>query len=162
MRTKVAQPHSSSKKMRKGIVAGVAGIALLAGGGASFATWSDTYKASATVKTGTLSLDRVSKTAPQWTSDGTQVQNMKDFRLTPGTAVTYTDRIVLTAQGAEITVDLAPELGKFAEMDGVRYSVKVREPNVSDNTIFEWNDKGDSTAAHTTVAAGAPRTLELL
>ena len=46
-RTAPAQPRSSSKKMRKGIVAGIAGIALLAGGGASFATWTGTYGAEA-------------------------------------------------------------------------------------------------------------------
>src|SRR4051812_443861 len=101
-RTVPAQPRNSSKKMRKGIVAGIAGIALLAGGGASFATWSDTYSAQpqTPIQAGTLDLRPVANSAA-WTGADGQPINPSSVRLIPGgPAVTYTEQIFLEAEGA--------------------------------------------------------------
>ncbi len=161
-RTVPAQPRSSSRKARKGIIAGIAGIALLAGGGASFATWSDTYTTAASITAGTLDL-RPGSQRPVWKVNDEVIDDLASFRLVPGSAVTYTEQIVLEAKGSGIKARLTPELGNFAKAEGVKYTVRVTEPGRNDNEGIRltWDSSSGVTPKKATIAAGEPRTLDI-
>ncbi|TRW43921.1 alternate-type signal peptide domain-containing protein [Georgenia yuyongxinii] len=162
MRTKAAQPRSSSKKTRKGIVAGVAGIALLAGGSASFATWSDAFGTkSSAIKAGVLDLEPVAKSAT-WTGANGEIINPSAVRLVPGgAAVTYNEQVKLKAEGEGITAELTPRLGTFSKLPGVVYTVRVQEDVAAGGINFEWHNGTTATEQMAMIEAGEQKTLNV-
>ncbi|MFD1507175.1 alternate-type signal peptide domain-containing protein [Georgenia yuyongxinii] len=164
MRTKAAQPRSSSKKMRKGIVAGVVGIALLAGGTASFATWEAKYSNAGSITTGTLSLTGKNTESQKWKINGsTAVPDITQFRMVPGDVLTFEDQVTLTATGQRMTASLRPQLGNFTEdaaLNGfIDYNVQVSDANGV--VVFSWNKNTWSNAMVVPITSGTTRVLTM-
>ncbi|MPV89234.1 alternate-type signal peptide domain-containing protein [Georgenia ruanii] len=129
--------------MRKGVIAGIAGIALLAGGGASFATWSADWTTSGRISSGTMSLKSSWQGEPisHWQlndADIVGITKVADLKLVPGDKLTYRDNITLSAEKRAMSVNLEPLApGIVGNLQGVTYSVKVTGPD------FErtWNGR---------------------
>ncbi|MFH5824822.1 alternate-type signal peptide domain-containing protein [Georgenia sp. AZ-5] len=123
-----AQHRASSKKATKGIVAGVAGVALLTAGGASFATWQDDYLAEGSIEAGELSLE-TGDAAGSWTLNGREVTSahIAALRVVPGDQLVFSDTVVLTAEGDNLKATLRTSLGNVGELaDDVSTTFTVR------------------------------------
>jgi alternate signal-mediated exported protein len=107
----------------KATVAAVAGVALLAGVGGSFASWSETESVvSGTITQGKLSLS--SADGSHWESSlnpGVPITNVGDYRVVPGEVLTFTDTVTLTAEGdqlkATLTTNKATLAGTSEDLD---------------------------------------------
>ncbi|KAE8764183.1 alternate-type signal peptide domain-containing protein [Georgenia thermotolerans] len=134
-RTASAQPRSSSKKMRNGVIAGIAGIALLAGGGASFATWSADWTTSGTISAGSMSLQSSWKGSGElshWKLNDKAVRgvgSISELKLVPGDKLTYTDTVTLKTEKRAMSATVEPLApGIVGDLQGVTYNVVVAGP----------------------------------
>ncbi|WP_341359346.1 alternate-type signal peptide domain-containing protein [Georgenia sp. M64] len=94
-------------RTRKAVLAGVAGIALLAAGGGSFATWSDTEDlGGATITSGHLRVDEASVV---WTAGGEEIA-IDDYLVIPGSVLTYTATVDVALAGDGLEAELATTL----------------------------------------------------
>jgi alternate signal-mediated exported protein len=83
-------------RTRKAVLAGAAGIALLAAGGGSFATWSDTEDlGGATITSGHL---RIEDSSVVWTAGGEEIA-IDDYLVIPGSVLTYTATVDVALAG---------------------------------------------------------------
>ena len=95
-------------RTRKAVLAGVAGIALLAAGGGSFATWSDTEDlGGATITSGHL---RIDQTTERWTDAAGAPIVIDSYRVIPGSVLTYTATVDVALAGDGLEAELATTL----------------------------------------------------
>ncbi|RPF26409.1 alternate-type signal peptide domain-containing protein [Georgenia muralis] len=104
----MSAPHTRTRtRTRKAVLAGVAGIALLAAGGGSFATWSDSEDlGGATITSGYLRIDGSSVV---WTAGGKEIA-LDDYLVIPGSVLTYTATVDVDLAGDGLEAELATTL----------------------------------------------------
>lgn len=110
-----------NKKMIKGIVAGVLGLALLLGGG-TFALWYQTNSvATGAIQSGQLNFTTGTQTWTVTAADGsatpgtaTAITNIANFRMVPGDTVTLTTPITVNAVGDTLKATLKVDLSGIA------------------------------------------------
>lgn len=106
-------------RTRKAVLAGTAGIALLAAGGGSFATWSDTEDlGGATITSGHLRIDGATE---RWTDAAGAPIVIDDYRVIPGSVLTYTATVdvALAGDGLEAVLGTTlPTAATAATTDG--------------------------------------------
>lgn len=111
MANATASPRS---KTWKGVAAGAAAIALLAGGGASFAEWRDssTADSSASISSGVLTIS--DGTNGTWTNvrgeDVTGAIEDGTYLIVPGDELTYAESMTIEATGDELTATVSTTL----------------------------------------------------
>lgn len=96
------------KKIAKASIATAAGVALLLGGGTTFATWNDSASAgnAATITAGNLVVEAATDGA--WTANGgTDAIDIATYRVAPGDVLTYTETMTITAEGNSLQATLA-------------------------------------------------------
>ncbi|WP_454778580.1 alternate-type signal peptide domain-containing protein [Georgenia muralis] len=94
-------------RTRKAVLAGVAGIALLAAGGGSFATWSDTEDVvGADITSGHL---RIDDSSVVWTAGGEEIA-IDEYLVIPGSVLTYTATVDVALAGDGLEAELATTL----------------------------------------------------
>ncbi len=94
-----------NKKILTGAIAAAAGVALLAGGGGTFAAWNSTASInSSTITTGYLYLDGG---AGGWYSDATGTTPVSDNTMIPGETYYYVASATLHAKGTNLAASLA-------------------------------------------------------
>jgi len=100
-----AETPRSRSKLTKALVATGVGVALLAGGGGTFAAWSD----SATVRPGSIMSGQLkfgALTGGSWRSDSEgPISNIADYRIVPGETLIYSQSVELIAEGAALTYE---------------------------------------------------------
>ena len=93
----------------KGVIAGIAGLALL-GGGTTFALWSDSDTISgATITNGQLSVDALG--AMVWTDESSDVSgspeiDLDTFRMVPGDSLQGSQSLDVVVEGNNLVADL--------------------------------------------------------
>ncbi|MFC4553971.1 alternate-type signal peptide domain-containing protein [Georgenia faecalis] len=108
MSAHVAQRSTSGRKATKAIAAGAVAVALLAAGGGSFASWYDDEVISGgTISSGTLALEAA---GGAWTDTAGNVVDLATYQMIPGSVLTYTDTITITAEGNGLTGELRTNL----------------------------------------------------
>jgi len=107
-----ASTHKKGKTMNnktKGVIAGIAGLALL-GGGTTFALWSDSDTISgATITNGQLSVDALG--AMVWTDESSDVSgspeiDLDTFRMVPGDSLQGSQSLDVVVEGNNLVADL--------------------------------------------------------
>jgi len=111
MAVTTAEKPRSRSKLTKALVATGVGVALLAGGGGTFAAWSSTQ----TVKPGTVTAGELALSAPTdggtWSSASTgKIDSIAAYRIVPGEVLTYTQNVGVTATGSALTYELGTNL----------------------------------------------------
>lgn len=106
-------------RTRKAVLAGAAGIALLAAGGGSFATWSDTEDVvGADITSGHL---RIEDSSVVWTDAAGAPIAIDSYRVIPGSVLTYTATVDVALAGdgleAELTTTLPTAVTAAAEAE---------------------------------------------
>ncbi|MGC5629264.1 alternate-type signal peptide domain-containing protein [Georgenia sp. Z1344] len=88
-----------TSKTWKGVAAGVAAVAILAGGGASFAEWRASAAAdnAATITSGVLDIS--SNNNGTWTNRAGVEINPAEYVIVPGEELTYTESMTIDAEG---------------------------------------------------------------
>ena len=93
----------------KGVIAGIAGLALL-GGGTTFALWSDSDTISgATITNGQLSVTATGSMSWQDVSDATapvDITSIGDFRMVPGDSLQGSQSLDVVVEGNNLVADL--------------------------------------------------------
>ncbi|MCU1545678.1 MAG: putative exported protein [Homoserinimonas sp.] len=113
------------QKLIKGSIAGAAGIALLLGGGSTFALWSDADVVNAgKVQTGVLRIDTVG--LPAWADISPRrfgdTFDPATNLLVPGDVVTYSQMVAIKASGKNLQAQLSFDpisIGIHPELKGV-------------------------------------------
>ncbi|MGC5614958.1 alternate-type signal peptide domain-containing protein [Georgenia sp. Z1491] len=103
-------PASSRSKTWKGVAAGVAAIALLAGGGASFAEWRDSASASAGAPISSGVLDIESNDDGAWTDGAGNSVQLDDYLIVPGTTLIYTHSMTIDAEGDGLAAEVSTNI----------------------------------------------------
>lgn len=107
--TTAEKPRSRSK-LTKALVATGVGVALLAGGGGTFAAWTS----EATVKPGAVSSGQLTLGAPSggtWSSESTgDIKDIATYRIVPGETLTFTQDVTVTAAGKALSYNLGTNL----------------------------------------------------
>ncbi|GAA3881466.1 hypothetical protein GCM10022381_24650 [Leifsonia kafniensis] len=153
-------------KLLKGSIAGAAGIALLMGGAGTFALWNQT----ATVSGGTVSagtLTAVPAATGSWSVKhgigGTPATFASStlFTVVPGDIVTYTQDVVVTATGANLTAAVSLTPASITAATPVIPNVAQSAANSalagflnSTGAVVTAVTKGTTTAFPTAVAQG--------
>jgi alternate signal-mediated exported protein len=100
-----AEAPRSRSKLTKALVATGVGVALLAGGGGTFATWYDsTTTEGATVTSGDLGLTA----GPGVWSNGLKTIDVASYRVVPGETLTFTQNVRIDATGDRLQAVLKP------------------------------------------------------
>ncbi|PFG39094.1 alternate signal-mediated exported protein [Georgenia soli] len=108
MAVTTAEKPRSRSKLTKALVATGVGVALLAGGGGTFAAWTS----EATVDPGSITSGKLQLVQPaeegRWRSVTTNkgIQNISAYDIVPGETLTYTQNIQLVAEGAALEFEL--------------------------------------------------------
>jgi len=107
-----ATTHKKGKTMNnktKGVIAGIAGLALL-GGGTTFALWSDSDTISgATITNGKLSVTATGSMSWQDVSDAAapvDITSIGDFRMVPGDSLQGSQSLDVVVEGNNLVADL--------------------------------------------------------
>ncbi|WP_127131101.1 alternate-type signal peptide domain-containing protein [Georgenia sp. SYP-B2076] len=101
----------SSSKAVKAIAAGAVGIALLAAGGSSFASWNATQavRSESAISSGTLKLKDA--TAGVWTNSVGATVEPSTYKVVPGDVLTFKQSVTIEAKGdllnAALTTNIA-------------------------------------------------------
>ncbi|MPV37978.1 alternate-type signal peptide domain-containing protein [Georgenia subflava] len=144
-----ASAHVARSRKTKAIAAGIGGIVLLAGGGASFAAWQDSEMRAGAIRAGELSLESAGGT---WTLNGVgSAASVDSFTIVPGDVLTYSDTVTLTATGDNIDATLRTQLGTIT---GGGEHGDLRDDLVATFSISGLkNDAGDVVVGGRTVNA---------
>lgn len=112
--TPVARSTIPGKTLVAGAAAGALGVALLAGGGGTFAAWSDTATvAPGTVTAGTLAVE-IDGGGTWAGADGT-ITDIAAYRIVPGDVLTYTLPVGVEVEGDHLEAQLSAEIGTGAD-----------------------------------------------
>lgn len=126
-----ATTHKKGKTMNnktKGVIAGIAGLALL-GGGTTFALWSDSDTISgATITNGQLSVDALG--AMVWTDESNDVSgspeiDLDTFRMVPGDLLRGSQSLEVEVEGNNLVADLLVDTAAATVPTGVEVTYDV-------------------------------------
>jgi alternate signal-mediated exported protein len=129
-----AETPRSRSKLTKALVATGVGIALLAGGGGTFAAWSSKADLeSASIKSGSLEL-AASPTGGSWRSESTgPISDIGNYHIVPGESLVFTQNVDLVARGAALKYTIGTNLdtrtvtGDGALATALKPTIKVND-----------------------------------
>lgn len=136
-------------RKKQGMIAAVAGGALLLGTGATFAVWTDSETISgATITTGTL--DLVPNEDAAWTYSGPGIVGGTvdgSFRMVPGHVVTGTNLVTVNLVGTELQAELTTAGGDLPTDAPLTITWTLGDQTVTGaNATFTGLDQADSGA----------------
>jgi alternate signal-mediated exported protein len=110
----MARSRTSGKTLVAGAAAGILGVALLAGGGGTFAVWSDTATVTpGTITAGTLAVEIDGQGT--WTGHDGPIADIAAYRIVPGDVLTYTLPVGVQIEGDNLKAKLGAQLGTGAD-----------------------------------------------
>ncbi|GAA4286957.1 alternate-type signal peptide domain-containing protein [Georgenia daeguensis] len=154
-----AETPRSRSRLTKALVATGVGVALLAGGGGTFAAWSDEapIASAKTIVAGQLDIVNVGNGV--WTDSAGNVLT-DAYRIAPGAKITYTTDVDIALEGdglsANFSVAPPPISGTPTDSSALSTTVSVKDAN---DANLASNDNG---AATVELTKGGTYTVEMV